>query len=244
MSSHKYAPWRRSVLIPFWIVQILFELIIVAALGLSLGAVGYFDNNGWDFTNKTAFNIVAGVGIALGLICLILTITEIILLARRKLKPKTFVIFNAIKSIIWTGLFIWDIVVVVKNDRRRYVALGLVVEAILLLAFITPLIYSSVIYHRACKSAHNALYNDFDMPINTSYPSQTYDAPVGQYSGRYEAPHRMGNHGGSGVGGYEHTKRTHFEDYRIGSGESVPLKGMVGDRDDYVYEMGSRREVR
>ena len=56
-SNHKHAPWRKSVLIPFWVVQLIFELVIIAALALSVAAVEYYDDNGYDFTNKSSFNM-------------------------------------------------------------------------------------------------------------------------------------------------------------------------------------------
>lgn len=64
-------------------------------------------------------------------ICLVLTITEIVLLARHKLRPKTFVIFNTIKSTIWTILFILDIVSFVDNNSRTTSFIGLIIEALL-----------------------------------------------------------------------------------------------------------------
>lgn len=64
-------------------------------------------------------------------ICLVLTITEIVLLARHKLKPKTFVIFNTIKSTIWTALFIVDIVSFVDTNSRTVSFIGLIIEAVL-----------------------------------------------------------------------------------------------------------------
>lgn len=72
---------------------------------------------------------------AMLLICLILTITEIILLARHKLKPKTFVIFNTIKSTIWTVLFVLDIVSFVDNNSRTVSFVGLIIEAVLWYVF-------------------------------------------------------------------------------------------------------------
>lgn len=77
------------------------------------------------------------IWIAVSALCLILTVTEIVLLARHKLKPKTFVIMNTIKTTIWTAIFAYDIaaiVVVVRNDNYGYSVSGfsIIIEAILL----------------------------------------------------------------------------------------------------------------
>lgn len=48
-------------------------------------------------------------------VLLILTITEIILLVRHKLRPAAFLIINIIKALIWTAAFVLDIIVDSKN---------------------------------------------------------------------------------------------------------------------------------
>ena len=69
---------------------------------------------------------------------MILTVVEIILLARHKLTPKTFVIMNTIKSTVWAGLFLYDLATVVRydasgEDNSRVSGVGLLImEAILL----------------------------------------------------------------------------------------------------------------
>ena len=66
-------------------------------------------------------------------VCLILTITEIVLLARHKLQPLTFLITNVIKSIIWVLLFILEVVTVVDNHKPRTAsAVAIIIEAVLL----------------------------------------------------------------------------------------------------------------
>jgi hypothetical protein len=50
-SQHKHAPWRKAVLIPFWCIQLFFELLDIIVLGLAVGVVNewhneYDDDNG------------------------------------------------------------------------------------------------------------------------------------------------------------------------------------------------------
>lgn len=44
-SHHKYAPWRRAILVPFWVLQILLMLAISALLGLAIGVLNQYDAN-------------------------------------------------------------------------------------------------------------------------------------------------------------------------------------------------------
>jgi hypothetical protein len=72
-------------------------------------------------------------------ICLILTITEIILLARHKLKPSTFIVINVFKSAVWTVIFVYDVISVVDNtSSRTATAVSLVIEVILLYVTFFP----------------------------------------------------------------------------------------------------------
>jgi len=55
-STHKHAPWRKSVLIPAWIVQLFFEFWMVVIMGLALGVVIANDTNE-TITNRTAVEV-------------------------------------------------------------------------------------------------------------------------------------------------------------------------------------------
>ncbi|CZR58459.1 uncharacterized protein PAC_08351 [Phialocephala subalpina] len=197
-SYHAHAPWRKAVLIPFWTIQLLLELLDLALLALAVGVIvtwvknkdecssdGYDCNLDWDDVS-TAAKIVVPIWMAMLVICLILTITEIVLLARHKLKPKTFVIFNTIKTFIWTVIFALDIVSFVDSNSRTVSFVGLIIEAVLWLCFLIPLIYGSVIYHRTRHSyapvtdPNNPTDNtlpEFNLPANdpyTGYSAKAY----------------------------------------------------------------------
>jgi hypothetical protein len=144
---HNHAPWRKAVLVPFWIVQMLFMIIFIGLLGLALGVlVRYDDDEDYYYSGNDEFedisdhavhvakDIVAPIWITLCAICLILTITEIILLARHKLRPLAFLVMNVIKCAIWTALFILDIISAVSVGGRTTSIAGIIIDAILLYA--------------------------------------------------------------------------------------------------------------
>jgi hypothetical protein len=55
-SQHSHAPWRKTVLIPFWVFQIILELLMIAVFALALGVLAtYKDLNygGLDSSDVT-----------------------------------------------------------------------------------------------------------------------------------------------------------------------------------------------
>jgi hypothetical protein len=61
-----------------------------------------------------------------------LTITEIVLLAKHKLKPLTFLIMNVVKSGIWTVIFVLDVISAVDNSESRTASfLAIIIDGIL-----------------------------------------------------------------------------------------------------------------
>ena len=85
--------------------------------------------------------------IGLASISLILTIVEIVLFALHKLQPKRMVIMNTLKSAIWIGMFIHDIVAVASSDRgeRGVGTISLVVAGGLLYVISTALSLQNII---------------------------------------------------------------------------------------------------
>ena len=142
---HTHAPWRKAILIPCWCIQLFFVTIFIVVLGLGLDILVSYNDT---ITEKTrvntgnvsdtehivhvATNVLLPVWITLCAICLILTITEIILLARHKLRPLPFLIMNVIKTAIWTALFILDIISAATEGGRTKSISGIVIDAILL----------------------------------------------------------------------------------------------------------------
>lgn len=66
-SYHAHAPWRKAVLVPFWTIQLLLELLDLALLALAVGVIvtwvknkdecsidGYDCNLDWDDVSTAA----------------------------------------------------------------------------------------------------------------------------------------------------------------------------------------------
>ncbi len=48
-ANHSHAPWRKAVLVLFWVVQLLLELVMIALLALAVGVlVTYSDDYDYD----------------------------------------------------------------------------------------------------------------------------------------------------------------------------------------------------
>jgi hypothetical protein len=130
------------MLIPCWCIQIFFMILFIALLGLALGVLNSWevdnDQDGDDNAKLTEHiahvttRVFVPIWITLSVVCLVLTTTEIILLARHKLKPLAFLIINIIKSAVWTALFILDIYSAVTVGGRTISFLGLTIDGILL----------------------------------------------------------------------------------------------------------------
>ena len=295
-NDRKHSPWRKSVLIPFWCIQIFFMLLFIALLGLALGVLDTYENNNdedWDNTQfdnvsdpehvvHVATDLIVPVWITICVICLVLTITEIILLARQKLRPLAFLIMNVIKTAIWTTLFILDIVSAVTEGGRTVSVVGIIIDVILLyvspppssmhptnvlrrLSFWTPLIYSSVIYHRFRheQKSYKPVDHPYSVPINTSYESQFPKA----YATPETHSDLESNMGTTNVGGrargvsFNHERDTRYDTYRksgfspetpaletfesrvVVAGGGIP-QVYVENLDRETYEMEGRRELR
>jgi hypothetical protein len=45
-NTHKHSPWRKSVLIPFWTLQLLLEFLMIALFALAIDVlVNYFNGD-------------------------------------------------------------------------------------------------------------------------------------------------------------------------------------------------------
>lgn len=62
-ANHSHAPWRKAILIPFWVVQLGLELIMIALLALAVGVLVHYDNNNdYDYYNSVDENDVERAG--------------------------------------------------------------------------------------------------------------------------------------------------------------------------------------
>ncbi|KAK5019197.1 hypothetical protein BJ546DRAFT_1094788 [Cryomyces antarcticus] len=146
LPSNVNRPWQKRVLIPFWTIQ----LIVLVGLTVidSLGVAYYGRDDGAP--------LPVGVPIVLALCGFFITleIIEIILFARRMLKPLFFLISNVMKTVFFLAVFVEGFVVTAYGNN----GIQLIVVAAVLLFFLGTLIYSSVIYHRARTAGNRGVY--------------------------------------------------------------------------------------
>ena len=128
-------PWLKRVLIPFWVVQILLMSILIG-VNAWVASSDYYDySNNRQVTQKSSFpmpfhqharvdtdylpNTRSGI-LVMTFACVNITviIIEIILFARRRLYPLTYLIFQVLKTTLWVVLFIMTVIGVARNARR------------------------------------------------------------------------------------------------------------------------------
>ncbi|KAK6580574.1 hypothetical protein PZA11_006810 [Diplocarpon coronariae] len=175
-----HAPWCRAILIPCRICQLGFELITIGLLALAVGVLVHDDNDNSYDSHSTEDKggveragkmlVIRPVWLSLISTCLILTTTEITLLARKRLKPLPFLITNILESTIRAVLFVIEIVSAVDAPSSRTAsALAIMIEALRYvpcdslhrrrLSFWLPLI-SSIIYRRFRRGTqYRSVYN-------------------------------------------------------------------------------------
>jgi len=233
---------------------------MIGLLAVAIGVLVYWQHNDevvdspiYSDVDSSAVhaaeNVIIPVWMSVIVICLILTITEIVLLARHKLKPLAFVIMNVVKSTIWTIIFIFDVISAVDNRSRTASAISIIIEAVLLLCFWIPLLYGSVIYHRFRKEAKS--YKPVDHPLSNPLASTEY---ASQYKAFGHVDEEAGPTQGRGSS-YDHERDTRFElsrQDRVNFSEvrerpiGIPIPQVhVEHHDGEVFELeSSRRDLR
>lgn len=124
------SPWLKRVLIPFWTIQLLLMIIIISVSGLLAASVKVGTSLGYPSpllpaphshlsspstprketptlqpTNRQ-YHSIAIIYMFFETICILLSISEIILFARHRLEPGTYLVLQVVKSTIWTVVFI------------------------------------------------------------------------------------------------------------------------------------------
>ncbi|PQE06001.1 hypothetical protein CJF30_00004924 [Rutstroemia sp. NJR-2017a BBW] len=137
---------------------------------------GYDDDDESDDADTKASLAIGVLYLVFCGLCIILTITEVVMILRRKMQPLTFVIMNLSKSAFWTALFVLNFVVSSRQLYHRPAIVGIVIDVILILAFYIPLIHGSLIYHRyrsgsAYRAVDTKRFSDNPEVVEQSQPS-------------------------------------------------------------------------
>lgn len=88
--------------------------------------------------------------LAMSAISIIFDLAAIVLFARHKLQPVTFLVLSCIKSIFWIFIFAVDIADAVRGDTAGLVA-AFALSAVLFLTSVGQIVYGAVVHHRKRK---------------------------------------------------------------------------------------------
>lgn len=153
------ATWLKAVLIPFWVIEMLLEILALAFTALALTALMALQNE--EFCSYDEFGDVScetidhsalgaalgaeGAGVALACIFLIMHIVQIVLYATHRLTPNTNFGIELSRFILWTIVFILGMVAIAQGS---YTIVSIVFIVLLEASYIGSLAYASTIYHR------------------------------------------------------------------------------------------------
>ncbi|KAK5124029.1 hypothetical protein LTR85_002226 [Meristemomyces frigidus] len=131
--------WLKRVLVPFWVVDLIWFLVILIFASMDVGL--YNEESGIDV-------IEAAVLLAMSSISMILDVTAIVLLARHKLTPVTYLVFQCVKTAFWTYPFIVDIVLSAHHYKT---GLSFLFTVVLFCTSVGQLAYGSITLDRKRK---------------------------------------------------------------------------------------------
>ena len=107
---HSKSPWLKRVLVPFWAFQIIFMLVLITILfwlpawsGLEtyVNPPPLLQLEIWPQLSLTRINSTNILILIISALCIVLSITEIILYAATRLHPLTYLILQLVKMTIW-----------------------------------------------------------------------------------------------------------------------------------------------
>lgn len=122
-------------------------------------------------------SVSAAILVIMSGISLIFDITAIILLARQKLTPVTYLVFQCIKAAFWTYIFVGDMIAVANYGIP---GLALLFSVVLFATSIGQLIYGSVIMHR--KRAGKLLFRGNYSGVESGHLAGHESPPRGSYA--------------------------------------------------------------
>ncbi|CAG8954820.1 hypothetical protein HYFRA_00008505 [Hymenoscyphus fraxineus] len=178
-SKYNHAPWRKAILIPFWVVQIIFLCIMIGTLTLAMIGLATLDSYRGGSKELDAFNdlnrgevdralhIIIPIFFAISSYSLITVVVEIVLLALHRLKPAVFTALSGINTAIWTVMLALKIPVGGVNTQQ---AGAIAINVILALSFLVPFIYGCTVCCRVRKSKKAHTEGSTSLSENDSSP--------------------------------------------------------------------------
>ncbi|KAK8219138.1 hypothetical protein IWZ01DRAFT_538664 [Phyllosticta capitalensis] len=266
--THDTSPWLKRVLIPFWVIRIILMVLIAISFGVGLAVIAVNakndDDNDDDNSDGTQTNYddtstvrIRGGQIAtivvffvLVLVCLTLDIIAVVKHARHNLRPKTFLIFNAVQTLFWAAVLVIDIVSAVRTRSALSFLFALIVFAL----FLGLLIYAIVVYRRARRDAARGAYVPtvvnpaLDMHMQAAVPITTAAARSPTPSSGSGNPNRLSARYYSAAGeaesgvvqnaSYDSPGETAEMGAQAGAGAVTPVGSPFASQGPYAVEQG------
>ncbi|KAI8960338.1 hypothetical protein F5Y11DRAFT_269939 [Daldinia sp. FL1419] len=155
------AKWRKRILLPCWIAQI---LILLGMMGLFSYRLSRTSKTWKDQQalgeDPTVEFVWETANVSFSFISLVIIFVSIAKFIAEVLTPLPLLFGNIINLALTSAVLVLDIVVYVRYADRRYSLIGLVLDCILLFFTIIPTIYSVIIYRRLSG------YDDYHIPGN------------------------------------------------------------------------------
>ncbi|KAI0814059.1 hypothetical protein GGR55DRAFT_494559 [Xylaria sp. FL0064] len=155
------AGWKKRVMLPCWIIQI---LILLSVMGLFSYRLSHTVNVWEEEEDKENLSVVEFVwevaNIGFSLISLVATFISIARFIAEVLTPLPL-LFGCILNLVLSAVVLaLDIVIYVQHKDKNYSLIGLGLDAALIFFTMIPLIYAVLIYRRLLS------YDDYHLPGN------------------------------------------------------------------------------
>ncbi|CAF9930566.1 hypothetical protein IMSHALPRED_008220 [Imshaugia aleurites] len=154
---HSKSPWLKRVLIPFWAFQIILMLSLISVFVVLRGSP----------INQNSNVIIV---VIISAVCIVLSVTEIILFAATRLHPLTYLILQLTKTKTWFVLFVLSWPFSLVGD--------FVWTLVLFITFLSALIYASVVYHRHRRAQARFLRSIHGSDLFPVIADETAASPV------------------------------------------------------------------
>lgn len=139
MATFDY-PYRKSINITAWVLQIIVCLILLAASAYVMSIVNDDEYNQYLDGYTGLFTTAAGVQIAITGLTIVLDIVEMVLIGRSRMQPWLYLASACVKTIIWGIMLILNLIALS--------ALSIILCAILAGTSILQLSYGAMLVHR------------------------------------------------------------------------------------------------
>ncbi|KAI1371297.1 hypothetical protein F4677DRAFT_450562 [Hypoxylon crocopeplum] len=155
------AKWRKRLLLPCWIVQI---LLLLGMMGLFSWRLSHTVTTWKDHEDAGEVPMVElvweAVNVVFSFVSLVITFVSIARFIAEVLTPLPLLFANIMNLVLAFAVLALDIVVYVKYADRQYSLTGLAMDCALIFFTLIPTFYSVVIYRRLLS------YDDYHIPGN------------------------------------------------------------------------------